>query len=71
MACLHARRIATAADREKQAAAALDWLRQAVAAGYNNVGHMKNNKDLDPLREREDFKKLMQELENPPTNVKP
>jgi hypothetical protein len=71
IACLHARLIATVADREIQAAVAMDWLRQAVAAGYKNVAHMKEDKDLDPLREREDFKKLMQELENPPTNVKP
>jgi hypothetical protein len=27
------------------------------------AAHMKQDKDLDPLREREDFKKLLAELE--------
>ena len=38
------------------------WLRKAVAAGYKNVDHMKKDTDLDPLRSREDFKKLLAEL---------
>ncbi len=42
---------------------AIDWLKQAVAAGYKDVEHMKKDTDLDPLREREDFKKLIAELE--------
>jgi tetratricopeptide (TPR) repeat protein len=43
---------------------AMAWLTKAVAAGYGNVSHMKQDKDLDALREREDFKKLIAELEN-------
>jgi hypothetical protein len=49
---------------------ALALLQQAVAKGYKNAAHMKQDKDLDALREREDFQKLLAELEkqieNPP-----
>lgn len=41
---------------------AMDWLNKAVAAGFKNVEHMKKDKDLDALRGREDFKKLMELL---------
>jgi tetratricopeptide (TPR) repeat protein len=50
-------------DRAKQANIAMDWLKRAVAAGFTNVGHMKKDNDLDALRDRDDFKKLMAELE--------
>jgi hypothetical protein len=36
---------------------------QAVAKGYKDVGHMKKNTDLDALRQRDDFKALLKELE--------
>jgi len=42
---------------------AMGWLRQAVTAGFRNVTHMKEDKDLEALRGREDFKKLLAELE--------
>lgn len=42
---------------------AMTWLTSAVAAGWTDVDHIKKNSDLDPLREREDFKKLLAELE--------
>jgi serine/threonine protein kinase len=48
----------------EEADKAMDWLRKAVAAGFKDVEHMKQDKDLDALREREDFKKLLMELEN-------
>ena len=38
-------------------------LHQAVAKGYKNAAHMKQGKDLDPLRDRDDFKKLFSDLE--------
>jgi tetratricopeptide (TPR) repeat protein len=38
-------------------------LRQAIAIGFNDLEHMKNNPKLAPLRSREDFGKLMNELE--------
>jgi tetratricopeptide (TPR) repeat protein len=41
---------------------AMAWLKQAVAAGYKDAAHMQTDNDLDALREREDFKKLMAEL---------
>jgi tetratricopeptide (TPR) repeat protein len=47
------------ADADK----AMAWLRKAIAAGYKNVDHMKKDKDLDSLRDREDFKKLLADLQ--------
>ena len=41
----------------------MELLKQAVAKGYKNVAHMKQDRDLDPLRDRQDFKKLLAELE--------
>jgi serine/threonine protein kinase/tetratricopeptide (TPR) repeat protein len=35
----------------------------AVAKGYKDIEHLKKNRDLDPLREREDFKKVIAQLE--------
>jgi serine/threonine protein kinase len=43
--------------------AAMKLLRDAVSKGFNDAAHMKKDTDLDPLREREDFQKLMAELE--------
>src|SRR5437016_5969576 len=34
-------------------------LKQAVANGCKNAGHMRQDKELDPLRQRDDFKKLL------------
>jgi eukaryotic-like serine/threonine-protein kinase len=42
---------------------AMEMLRQAVARGYKDAAHMKKDTDLDPLRAREDFKKLLADLE--------
>jgi hypothetical protein len=42
---------------------ALALLRTAVAKGYKDAAHLKKDKDLDPLRGRDDFKKLLAELE--------
>jgi serine/threonine protein kinase/tetratricopeptide (TPR) repeat protein len=54
-------------DRDMQAAVygdeAMTILREAVAKGFKNAAHMKQDKDLDPLRGREDFKKLLAELD--------
>jgi serine/threonine protein kinase len=43
--------------------AALKLLREAVSKGYKDVPHRKKDTDLDPLRQREDFQKLVAELE--------
>jgi serine/threonine protein kinase/Flp pilus assembly protein TadD len=48
---------------KEQADLAMAWLGKAVAAGFVDTGHMKQDADLDALREREDFKKLLAELE--------
>jgi hypothetical protein len=54
-------------QRAQEAAAEADramaWLKQAVAVGYKDAAHMKQDPDLDPLRGREDFQKLIAELE--------
>jgi non-specific serine/threonine protein kinase/serine/threonine-protein kinase len=42
---------------------AMAWLQKAVAAGWKDAAHMKTDTDLDILRDRDDFKKLMAELE--------
>jgi tetratricopeptide (TPR) repeat protein len=43
--------------------ATMKFLRDAVSKGYKDVPHMKKDTDLDPLRQREDFQKLIAELE--------
>jgi eukaryotic-like serine/threonine-protein kinase len=43
--------------------AAMKLLREAVSKGYKDVAHMKKDTDLDPLRQRDDFQKLVAELE--------
>jgi tetratricopeptide (TPR) repeat protein len=48
---------------DDEADRAMDWLKQAVTAGFKNAAHMKQDKDLDAVRGRDDFKKLMAELE--------
>jgi eukaryotic-like serine/threonine-protein kinase len=42
---------------------AMEFLTTAVEAGWNDAAQMKADTDLDPLRAREDFKKLLAELE--------
>ncbi len=63
IACCHALFVPKAADRAKQAGLAMEWLRQAVAAGYQDLAQFKRDTDLDPLRDREDFKVLLAGLE--------
>jgi hypothetical protein len=38
-------------------------LRDAVSKGYKDVAHMKKDTDLDPLRQWDDFHKLVAELD--------
>ena len=47
---------------KEQADLAMAWLHKAVEAGYDNVEHMKTDADLNALRERDDFKKLLEDL---------
>jgi serine/threonine protein kinase/Tfp pilus assembly protein PilF len=43
--------------------AAMKLLRDAVSKGFKDVSQMKKDTDLDPLRQREDFQKLVAEME--------
>jgi tetratricopeptide (TPR) repeat protein len=50
---------------EAEADRAMSWLAKAVAAGYNkpqNLAHMTRDPDLDALRGRADFRRLLAEL---------
>jgi hypothetical protein len=47
----------------KQPDKAIADLRQAIAKGFNNLAALKNEPKLAPLRSREDFGKLLEELE--------
>jgi serine/threonine protein kinase/tetratricopeptide (TPR) repeat protein len=48
---------------EQYAARAVELLRQAAARGYKDAAGMKNDRDLDALRDRADWQKLLAELE--------
>jgi tetratricopeptide (TPR) repeat protein/tRNA A-37 threonylcarbamoyl transferase component Bud32 len=42
---------------------AMATLRQAAAHGYRGAAHVQKDPDLDPLRSRDDFRRLLDELE--------
>jgi tetratricopeptide (TPR) repeat protein len=48
---------------EKYAARAVELLRQAVEQGYRDLAHVKHGADLAALHERDDFRKLVANLE--------
>jgi serine/threonine protein kinase/WD40 repeat protein len=51
---------ASSSDRgEELALRAIDALRRALAAGVTDYAHMDRDHDLDPLRQRQDFRDLM------------
>jgi serine/threonine protein kinase/tetratricopeptide (TPR) repeat protein len=52
--------------KEKYAARAVELLRKAVAKGYKDAAQMKKDADLDALRQRDDFQKLLADLEAAP-----
>jgi eukaryotic-like serine/threonine-protein kinase len=56
-----------AANKQEYSDRAVQLLHRAVKTGFNNAAHMKKDTDLDPIRSREDFKKLMSGLEKEPT----
>jgi serine/threonine-protein kinase len=65
----HDSRLSESQRKEKArgyAERALATLRQAVQKGYEDVAHMKKNTNLDPLRSRPEFQKLLKELEAKP-----
>jgi tetratricopeptide (TPR) repeat protein len=60
---------ATGADkalRERLSAAAVGLLRKAVASGYRDRQNLETHPDLEPLRARADFRKLIQDLGGKP-----
>jgi serine/threonine protein kinase/tetratricopeptide (TPR) repeat protein len=62
-ACVYAVASSKIAEKKQQYAdRAMELLRQAIQAGYKNAAHMAEDADLAPLRPREDFKKLLAEL---------
>jgi tetratricopeptide (TPR) repeat protein len=62
-ACVYAVASAGATDQKQQyAERAMELLRKAVQAGWKNAAYMAKDPDLDPLRARDDFKKLQAEL---------
>jgi serine/threonine protein kinase/tetratricopeptide (TPR) repeat protein len=62
-ACIYSLASGKSADRKQEYAdRAMELLSKAVKAGYKNASHMKKNTNLDPLRGRADFKKLLGEL---------
>jgi tetratricopeptide (TPR) repeat protein len=54
---------ANARESHAEADRALAWLKQAVAAGYRNAARLQRDRDLDALRDRADFTRLVRKLE--------
>ena len=54
-----------AAEAKTQAEQAMAMLRKTVDLGYRNALAFRNESALDALRKREDFKRLLKEVENP------
>jgi tetratricopeptide (TPR) repeat protein len=50
---------------------AMKMLRDAVNNGWKDAAHIKKDTDLDSLQQREDFKKLLSDLEQNAENQKP
>ena len=49
--------------RERYASRAVELLRQTAAKGYKDIEQLKKEDDFRSLRDREDFKRLLRELE--------
>ena len=50
-------------DRERYGAQALALLRRAVACGFKDIAHLRQDPDLQPLWARPDFRAWMEELQ--------
>jgi tetratricopeptide (TPR) repeat protein len=63
IACIYSLASGKSADKKQEYAdRAMELLHRAVKAGYKDPAHMAKDRDLDVLRGREDFKKLMESL---------
>jgi eukaryotic-like serine/threonine-protein kinase len=62
-ACVYAVASGKSADKKQEYAdRAMDLLRNALKAGYSDAAHMAKDTDLDAIRGRDDFKKLIEHL---------
>ena len=57
--------------RLKKPDEAMDALRRAVHAGWADAGHARQDADLASLRDRDDFKHLVEEMKRPVFDVQP
>jgi hypothetical protein len=48
----------------RYAGQAAEFLRAAVTHGFKDTGRLRKAPDLDPLRDRDDFKKLLADVES-------
>jgi hypothetical protein len=46
----------------------MEFLHEAVAKGFQNAAELKSDPDFAPLRSREDFQKLLREVERKSKN---
>ena len=53
------------AGAQERADSAMQLLKKAVKAGYDDVAFIASDKSLDSLRDRADFKKLLDSLRKP------
>jgi hypothetical protein len=51
------------ADKRRYAEQAIRALKEAIAGGWENLAWMKQDPELDALRDRDDFKKVLTDLE--------
>jgi hypothetical protein len=65
-ACIYAVASSKAGDKKQvYADRAMEMLHKAVKAGFKDASHLAKDKDLDVLRQRDDFKKLLKSLMKP------
>ncbi len=65
LACTYAITSGKIADKQQEYAdRAMELLKSAIAAGYNKIDSIAKDLDLDPLRDRDDFKQLLLKLES-------
>ena len=68
-ACAYSLASAKIAEKQQEYAdRAMELLQKAVKEGWNAADHTTNDPDLDPLRDRDDFKKLLADLERKPAS---
>jgi serine/threonine protein kinase len=72
IACFYALASGEVADKRQEFAdRAMELLRKAVQSGFRDAALMAKDDDLDPLRKREDFQKLLAELQADKVKIKP